>query len=1550
MNLEKQKYTQINEQVKEKKKIYNILFQLLPEGENPLPVAESDDLSTLDTIDKVTPYITKLDEKLAIYKKIEESVTAVASGVDLNIITLDQKIQLYEKIIDEIRILVDNQYKNDTIKKFGEVLVKTREAKVEEDRLAKLAEELAAAKASYNQKIADVKAKKEGYNILFKEPPVVVNPLPVAELENLDRKSIDEVKALNASLDQKIAVYAKIDGVFNVDLKIENITTLGQKIELYDKIIKEIIGIDGVNQVKSDAIENFQKVLMITIKAKEDEELILLNAAKDLYNQKNKEVKEKKVKYDVLFKEPPVVVNPLPVAELENLDRKSIDEVKASNASLDQKIAVYEKIDGVFTVDLKIENITTLEQKIELYKKIIEKLEDKNFANQYKANTITKFEEVLKITIKERSDREAKEKADREAKERSDREANEKEAQEEQRRLEELKPKIVTAKTKAELEEVLSKNRILSQYYACNIRYNEGNGKYDTELKEAYTDEKFKLITEKLLEADKIIDEYDNFKDTDSIEQPTIIAHNAKYEEIAKKISGFEASIQIDGKSIINDDLFEILLNAARVLIRTKTIDPNAPNKDAYTDDFTIKQYKENYADNAKKIFEGKAASGEVREYTKFREVSNSDDNKAPYKYTDVITTDDKGKITLVGGDPKKTYGPFSAFYGPQYNNWDIYYEMFGQDTIEELKEYIANNSIHQQQPLSLKGKRHSKYGTELLQQPVNLPQNLLKKLVKGGNVVIFGYGLSGSGKTWTTVEGSIFEESRPMYDPSLLELFIREHFEYIKSIEFVDIYPFGEVKLFNESNDPDTYGKIEKEGDEQKTTFIKKLVDKLIAIGIKRRQDLRVLATPNNDSSSRSFLQITVNIKIPGTDGKSIESKLVFFDMPGTENTIKIKQEFMGDSFIDPPQLDSEASTFVLGKGPEKNFTEYHNFIYNNIIEAIKSSFIKNNDDNYKKNIKESFFKQQHITCQIFLQNLELRQDPTKNTSLTPPMFVIYIAKVCEELNLFFNGYSEKTFEDLNGKWLKFLNSEEKQNIVKTFFRKTIFKAEEPKDGNIKYKYFTLTNTFNDHDTTIIDENTKNNIKIIFNLPEDYNNYDQKLIQEINTTFGLKYSKLGEIDKTSGRLEERGKNIFDETKTIKIQKLFDLLEERERDKHNAKEYGLNLTSEEYKGKFYFKYTDSNNECVMIKYMVGIINILISNEKNKIKLKEFIDIMLIFIYKYVDFIVKQGSAIVTTLEHLKFFFLSNTSNVEQYNQIVKRDDTTKNKAFDGTKERVTKMLTGKDENDPELTYTIKTNIKRAVPGKEDIPLDEKVFIGKMNEYKLLGILQELAGRNTNLQVEETKTSGNYHIDLLKITDKKTNTVDNPVNPDAVAVPPRASSKSLFLMLLHLKVFDYEYLKPDQDPKIPQIITDSIEYTLDFGQAISSATQGNATPIASPSDKFRRAGEKVVEQVVEQGKVVKFASAVTKLQRELPKVTSSNNSSRSGPVSTSNLGGVNGGALSKSSIIANTLNHKFNMIDLFNHHNRPKTHRNITHKKNNRSKNKKLFSFKTKKNN
>ena len=244
-------------------------------------------------------------------------------------------------------------------------------------------------------------------------------------------------------------------------------------------------------------------------------------------------------------------------------------------------------------------------------------------------------------------------------------------------------------------------------------------------------------------------------------------------------------------------------------------------------------------------------------------------------------------------------------------------------------------------------------------------------------------------------------------------------------------------------------------------------------------------------------------------------------------------------------------------------------------------------------------------------------------------------------------------------------------------------------------------------------------------------------------------------------------------------------------------------------------------------------NTVICNSIKNTKLGEdgFYRVMLVFIYKYVKFIVDQGAAIVSNLEHLKFFFLSNTNNIDSYNHKAKALGTktvlpylynynTFNK--DGNYNAI--MVGGAKNPAAVPQYkTITENIldnpiyyTKDTPITKEITLKEKINIGEMKKYKLLSILQKLANQNPDLEALKPTTTENdkNQIDLFK---KSTTQADE-----------KTKEKSLFVMFSNIKIFTD---KADNDNKdfanasAKNTICTAEFDTLEFAQSISSTTQG-----------------------------------------------------------------------------------------------------------------------------
>ena len=181
--------------------------------------------------------------------------------------------------------------------------------------------------------------------------------------------------------------------------------------------------------------------------------------------------------------------------------------------------------------------------------------------------------------------------------------------------------------------------------------------------------------------------------------------------------------------------------------------------------------------------------------------------------------------------------------------------------------------------------------------------QGLMTSIDNSKSVVLFGFGFSGSGKTYTLIEGGTG-------DTSILYKFIDKNKEQINSVEFLEIYPDPDKPTFfvgtgkeqelkgiinsdkknNEIKEDKKYNTITKE----ELTTIEARIAKIEKY---RREQLRILPTPNNPNSSRSFLQITIKMATGG--------QLVIFDMPGTESTVRIKEMMLGKkSYVDNTKL----------------------------------------------------------------------------------------------------------------------------------------------------------------------------------------------------------------------------------------------------------------------------------------------------------------------------------------------------------------------------------------------------------------------------------------------------------------------------------------------------------------------------------------------------------------------------------------------------------------------------------------------------------------------
>ena len=802
-------------------------------------------------------------------------------------------------------------------------------------------------------------------------------------------------------------------------------------------------------------------------------------------------------------------------------------------------------------------------------------------------------------------------------------------------------------------------------------------------------------------------------------------------------------------------DLYEIIAGTARVIVRFKPKDGD------------------NTAPSIRKVDKGGYNS------TKYLEIENGKTNKqvilhggslqyGGYNYNDiikVIPTNNLqiGKICEDSEIPTNTtYGPYYSIYPYNYNNFHIYYNMFGNTS-------LASTDINTPEVAN--------YDTLLQSQNVNnQAHNLMKKLKKGDSVVIFGYGFSGSGKTYALIEGSESADGiiqgNIKYDPSILEQFIKTNIDSIESVEFLELYPLGvshnphkalyteyqitdtDTGLINVINNKKiTYSNQEENIDINKlreyanqsginltndnvtnlySTITKKdsisfdiISERIKLLERHRIEKLRILATPNNDKSSRSFLQITLNLTKVGEK----TPKLVFFDMPGTENTVRIKTQFLGEEFFD--RLKNNPIKYTIRDGTkiinQTNAMFTQNKYYDNFVSVDDKI-----SDIYFKRIHKFIVKSDIINVEtifkyfifekIIFNNLSIRflKDET-------------IAHDSLELAAFVNGIDIQRGETFNDTYKNITNNGIKELlfitddlfilIVKNFITfllqkdeksEKILKTDENNYKNNKYFFIgTESNKFCKIESKL-DENDKINIKNIFNII--FNNADA------NTNIihiDLKVPNFYDLGKIIIN-KENANGIID----IKIKAI-----NADKTPQNAIYFANPLIKYIYYilNYIYSKYIRLNDSTIKGTLIEGRLN------------QVFYRAATFFIYKYINFIVNQGRSIVTNLEHLKFFFLSRTGSINEYNN--------KHNKINGDSSFYCKDIECNDIIGKIKEYTKPTKVGKSMT------IYERINLGNMKVYGLIDILQELAESPLleNCECEEnTINRGQYNLDLLKI--------------------------------------------------------------------------------------------------------------------------------------------------------------------------------------------------------
>ena len=321
----------------------------------------------------------------------------------------------------------------------------------------------------------------------------------------------------------------------------------------------------------------------------------------------------------------------------------------------------------------------------------------------------------------------------------------------------------------------------------------------------------------------------------------------------------------------------------------------------------TLKEYIKTLKEIISKILENK---GKVRTFIRLKE---TDEKKISYKIND-----EKTKITTEC-DGKKTFGPFKHIYD-SISNEDL------------LKDHEVEDII-----------------------------NLLEQ---GISTLLFSYGISGSGKSYTLF-GNDKTVGVVQYIINTLD---SKGFKInIDSIEeeYVDTFGVTGEKLHTLSGEKmDIKEKMNIKKEEMN---INKLVEN---ITITRKKNKRIKETPNNKESSRSHLYITFKI----IKGDTL-SYFTVIDCAGRETP---KEIF--DSYFSFDSKYNYPGTFYLSD--IKNLKENNTY-----VSKLKKDEIKNVSDNklklqyIKDLIKEGFYINESLNHLIYFINKQADNEYKFNT-----------------------------------------------------------------------------------------------------------------------------------------------------------------------------------------------------------------------------------------------------------------------------------------------------------------------------------------------------------------------------------------------------------------------------------------------------------------------------------------------------------------------------------------------------------------------------------------
>lgn len=543
---------------------------------------------------------------------------------------------------------------------------------------------------------------------------------------------------------------------------------------------------------------------------------------------------------------------------------------------------------------------------------------------------------------------------------------------------------------------------------------------------------------------------------------------------------------------------------------------------------------------------------------------------------------------------------------------------------------------------------------------------DLTEKLLDGKNILIFGFGFSGSGKTYQLVA-----ENNPN---AIVKLYLNKLAESgkVKSINFnyKELYPKDTDNIL--INNPNVKPIKWTKGQGQKIDkFIEDFTAKNKEITRDRILKLRITPTPNNPESSRSHIFYEFDIDIDINEGEK-KSKLVIVDMAGTENTIEIRKDFMNGKGL-------ELKEPIEGlKGAKRESTDTGGWYADLSTSSNINTIISNDTTPVQAKIKifESYYKASNEILKLLKNNSQAKRyiqiedmgSQSKNI-------------VTSVIN-FYKKLLDKTYEeDSEKKWLDNNANELPEEDLNPMFDS--FK--------ILTRYDEEDSVFNIFKNIINEEHFKTQIKEFFE--KDY------VLTEINIET--------ETEKKKIKNKNKEKTVFNISKL----KLNDNKDNQNKKPVNYKN-GINLML------LYIKHL-----LATITKKDGIKDTFL-NAKKKFK---FV-CLLEFMSNYINLVVEQGKGIVTTLEHIKYFFMH--ASMPNKRTIF---DTKTGYNYNSLGSWRPLGIESNDKNP--LTDEIMHTYPQVKSG--DFKWTEKRNVGEMEQYKILEELLRYSGsENPQLTLDE----------------------------------------------------------------------------------------------------------------------------------------------------------------------------------------------------------------------